>query len=142
MKRVINRAASARFTHQRQAVLHAVQQRPVHLTAAEVYDAVRAVEPPIAFATVYNALHYLVDSGMIAEIRRPDGVSAYDRNTTPHDHVICRGCNRMDDVPVLPETREAARAYQAVQAETGYIVEGHRVEYVGFCPACGAREHR
>lgn len=125
-----------RLTRHRLTVLQAVAARPTHLSAAQVYDAVYRSQPRIAFATVYNALHYLVGAGLIAEVRRPDGVVAYDRNTVPHDHIVCRGCGRLDDVPAEPGRAIDARAYAAVAAHTGYAIEGHRVDYTGLCPAC------
>lgn len=127
---------SSRLTPHRVAVLQAVAAQPAHLSAAQVYDAVRRAEPRIAFATVYNALHYLVHAGLIAEVRQPDGVTVYDRNTVPHDHIACRRCGRLDDVPREPEDASGAQSYGVVAGRTGYTVDAHRVEYVGLCPAC------
>jgi Fe2+ or Zn2+ uptake regulation protein len=126
------------MTRHRQAVLQTVAAQPVHLTAAEVYDAVRTRDPGIAFATVYNALHYLVALGLIAEVRRPDGVVSYDRQTTPHDHVICRQCAAISDVQRTPVLLAAPSAYAEVAAQTHFTIERHRVEFVGLCPACQA----
>lgn len=127
-----------RLTRHRRAVLATVAAQPVHLTAAEVYAAMQSTQPHIAFATVYNALHYLVHAQLIAEVRRPDGVIAYDRNTAPHDHIICRRCGRLDDVAPVTQQRPDGTLYTGVAANTGYLVEGHRVEYVGLCPQCRA----
>lgn len=127
-----------RLTPHRRAVLDVVRARPVHLTAARIYDAVRETEPRIAFATVYNALHHLVEAGLIAEVRQPDGVVAYDRETSPHDHIICRRCGRLDDVPALPVPALNTAAYGMVAERTGYDVDRHRVEYSGICQTCRA----
>src|SRR5262249_45177375 len=94
---------SARLTRHRQAVFDTIAAQSAHLTAAEIYEAVQHTQPHIAFATVYNALHYLVHARLIAEVRRPDGVIAYDRNTAPHDHIICRRCGRLDDVELVAQ---------------------------------------
>jgi Fe2+ or Zn2+ uptake regulation protein len=127
-----------RLTRHRRTVWEVVAARPEHLTAAQIYDAVRACDARMAVGTVYNALHYLVQAGIIAEVRRPDGVIAYDRQTTPHDHVICRVCGRLADVPPIPVHEQTARAYATVARQTGFTVERHRVEFVGCCPACQA----
>jgi Fe2+ or Zn2+ uptake regulation protein len=129
---------SVRLTRHRQAVLATIAAHPIHRTAAEVYAAMQSTQPHIAFATVYNALHYLVQARLIAEVRRPDGVIAYDRNTAPHDHIICRRCGRLDDVAPLAQPWPGGVPYAGVTAHTGYLVEGHRVEYVGLCPQCRA----
>ncbi len=127
-----------RLTHHRQAVLEVVRERPAHLTAAQVYDQVHRSLPRIAFATVYNALHHLVEVGLIAEVRQPDGVVAYDRETAPHDHIVCRRCGRLDDVPALPIPSLDTTAYGMVAERTGYHVDRHRVEYSGICEVCRA----
>jgi Fur family peroxide stress response transcriptional regulator len=128
----------ARLTPHRRTVWEVVAARPAHLTAAQIYDVVRARDAHMAIATIYNALHYLVQAGIIAEVRRPDGVIAYDRETRPHDHVICRLCGRLADVPPVPVHEQTAQSYATVARQTGFTVERHRVEFVGCCPSCQA----
>lgn len=129
----------ARLTRHRRSVLATVKAQPMHLTAAEVYDAVRYYDPGIAHATVYNALHYLVGAGLIAEVRRPDGVVSYDRETAPHDHVICERCGAIGDVRRTAAVEACSTAYADVTAQTGFTVSRHRVEFVGLCPDCCVR---
>ncbi len=126
----------ARLTRQRQAVLQAVAGRRDHPTAAQVFDAVRGQQPRIAYGTVYNALHYLVNAGLVAEVRRPDGVVSYDRDTAPHDHAVCRRCGTLADVHLSAARDAVTEAYPSVARQTGFAVEQHRVEFVGLCPAC------
>ena len=133
----LSTSRAGRLTPHRQAVFDMVRARPTHMTAAQIYHSVHLVQPQIAFATVYNALHHLVQIGLIAEVRQPDGVVAYDRETRPHDHIICVRCGRLDDVPSHSGPSHDAAAYREVAARTGYAVEGHRTEYAGLCPECG-----
>lgn len=138
MRTAADRPLPSRLTRHRQAVLETVAARPAHLTAAEVYDTVRQHDPGIAYATVYNALHYLVDAGLIAAVRRPDGVVSYDRETAPHDHVICQRCGAIGDVRRSNAVDACPSAYADVTAQTAFTVERHRVEFFGLCPACHA----
>ena len=121
------------LTTNRQVILDTIVALPGHPTAAEVYDAARRCRPRIAVGTVYTALHFLVDRHLIAEVRRPDGVVSYDREVSPHDHLICRRCGRLEDVP-----RHLQPSYAVLEQQTGFRLEGHRVEFVGLCPACQA----
>lgn len=132
--------SSPRLTRHRQAILETVAEKPMHLTAAEVYDVVRGRDSGIAYATVYNALHYLVSAGLIAEVRRPDGVVSYDRDTAPHDHALCRACGAIADVHRTPETAPGVGAYDEVSTQTGFVIEGRRIEFVGLCPRCQDRD--
>ena len=127
------RGRGHRLTTNRQAVFEAVRSRYDHPTAAEVYTSVRQQRPHIAYGTVYNALHYLVDNGLLAEVRRPDGVVSYDRETRPHDHAICRVCGKLADVP-----NHATLNYTPIEQQTGFVIDAHRVEFIGRCPSCRA----
>ena len=56
------------LTKQREAVLRVIRESDEHLTANEVFEDARRLLPGISFATVYNSLHYLKNTGYIAEI--------------------------------------------------------------------------
>ncbi len=129
-------AGGPHLTRHRRAVLEVVRARPAHPTVAEVYDAVRRVDPGIAHATVYNALHYLVDAGLLVEVRHPDGGARYDRETRPHEHALCRVCGDVADVRRTPAVTLAAAAYAEVATQTGYTIERHDIAFQGLCPRC------
>ncbi len=125
-----------RLTRHRQSVRNVVTSQPEHLTAAQIYDLLCQQEARMAFGTVYNALHYLVGTGLLAEVRRSDGVIAYDQDTSPHDHVTCRLCGRLADVPPDSSQDAAASTYEQVAQRTGFTVEQHNITFVGVCPDC------
>jgi len=131
-------STAVRLTRHREAVLTAIQARPMHLTAAEIYDLVRQRDPRIAYATIYNALHYLVETRCIGTVQRPDGVTCYDRATQPHEHVQCRACGALADVERTPALGLEA-SYTTVGLQTGYRIEQHRIAFVGLCPRCQAQ---
>jgi len=132
---------TGRLTRPRQAVYEIITEAPQHLSAVEIDDALRQRGLRVAHASVYNALHYLVATGLIAEVLRPDGTLSYDRSTVPHDHVLCRVCNRIADVWRAPEDSLRRDAYDEVARRTGYTVERHHVAFVGLCPACREQDH-
>jgi len=131
-----------RLTRHRQAVYDVIAAKADHLTAAQVYDAVRRAQPRIAYGTVYNALHYLVDAGLVAELLRHDGVVSYDRETSPHDHAVCRVCGALADIHLASAREQVTDSYAAVARQTGFAIEQHRVEYVGLCPTCRDADSR
>lgn len=129
----MNRAETQpqRLTANRRAVLETIAELPGHPTAAQVFAAVHERRPRMAYGTVYAALHYLVDQGLVASVRRPDGVISFDREIRPHDHAVCRLCGTLVDVYArMPSS------YTSVEQQTGFALEYHRVEYVGVCEAC------
>ncbi len=103
-----------------------------HLTAQEIYDRVRQVLPGTAYATVYNALAYLVDRGLIQEVRLGEGPALYDPNLARHDHLICRRCRRVLDYQFPDVVSNLVR----VAEQTGFQVERAHVIVEGLCPDC------
>lgn len=120
------------LTRHRQVVLEVVMRAEKHLTAQEIYDRVRQVLPGTAYATVYNALAYLVDRGLIQEVRLGEGPALYDPNVDRHDHVICRRCRRVLDYQFPDLVANLVR----VAEQTGFQVERAHVIVEGLCPEC------
>ena len=121
-----------RLTRQRTLVLDLVRAEDVHPTAAEVFDEARRTMPGISFATVYNSLRYLKETGLVREITFGKGASRYDSVTDRHDHAICSACGKLVDFDLpgtVALTRAAARASQ-FQAESVHLT------LYGLCPKC------
>ena len=121
-----------RMTGNRQVVLEVLRNTTAHPTAQQVFLSAREQQPGIGFATVYRALHALVDADLALELDLGDAAARYDANTHPHDHVVCEACGRAADLaPVLPR-----RALDQVAAATGYEVTGYSLTFRGRCAAC------
>jgi len=124
--------SSLRLTPQRAAILRAIDGADRHLSAPEVYDRVRRELPDIAYATIYNGLGYLRDSGLIQEVRLHEGPALYDRRTDRHDHLVCRSCGQVEDYRLA----EVEAATEQVARDTGYAIERFQVIFEGVCPDC------
>ena len=120
------------LTKQREVVLQVIRDACEHLTANEVFVNAKAMLPSISFATVYNSLRFLKDSGHIAEIKFGNGASRFDRTLTRHDHAICTKCGTLVDIEMEhpPELVERAAAYSNFKPES--------LEFTlrGVCPDC------
>ena len=120
------------LTKQREVVLQVIRDAHEHLTANEVFGAAKALLPSISFATVYNSLRYLKESGHIAEIQFGNGASRFDRLTSRHDHAICTKCGKLVDIEMEhpQELVERAAAYSNFKPES--------LEFTlrGICPDC------
>ena len=120
------------LTRQRQVVLEVIQASEKHLTASEVYEAARKLLPTISYATVYNSLRYLKDSGHLREITLGRGACRYDRETARHDHAICTSCGKLVDFD-LPETPELIRA---AARRSKFKPQSIHLTLLGICPEC------
>jgi len=88
-----------RCTRQRELVFGALAASTAHPTAEELYLAVRAQDPGLSLATVYNTLEAIVSCGMGRKISTAgSGPCRYDADISPHVH-LATGDGRVVDVP-------------------------------------------
>ena len=123
------------LTPQRRAILDVIRSSDEHLTAGEIFERARGRLPTISFATVYNSLRYLKQSGLVAEIGFGSGASRYDRETARHDHAICSRCGKLVDFD-LPAAVDLTRA---AARRSRFKPESISLTLVGICPDCASR---
>src|SRR5262245_59677607 len=98
------RERGVRVTAQRLAVYRSLAADPSHPTADAIDRRLRVTMPSLSPATVYRILESLVADGLLRRVSTTGGAGRFDANLTPHQHLICRVCGRMTDVPapVMP----------------------------------------
>lgn len=125
----------ARLTPLREQVLELIWQSHKPLGAYALMDmlaeaSTRRVAPP----TVYRALDFLLDQGLIHRI---NGLNAFIGCPAPdeqhHSHfLICRDCGVAVELDASALTENIQTAAQAA----GFTVASHAVEIMGLCPRC------
>jgi len=123
-----------RLTPIRRKVLELLLRHGRSLKAYELLDAMRAVHPGAAPPTVYRALDFLMDEGLI---HRLDAVNAWtachDAAGAPHDLlVVCTGCGAVAEVSDPAMSRQLAERV----ARTGFALATHETEIRALCPQC------
>ena len=121
-----------RHTIQREIVLKTVRRLHTHVTADDVYGAVRAEFPAVGRGTVYRNLNILAEEGEIRKIEVPGEADRFDFTIAAHYHVKCMTCKRISDVdmaaiPQLPDTIKDSRGGQVTLCD---------VAFTGICPEC------
>lgn len=128
--------AGRRLTPQRRLVYEALAATDSHPDAEQLISLVRRHDPRVSVATVYNTLRLLADAGWILELRGLGPKTRYDANTGEHDHFTCRGCGRVEDIPVQLDPVERLRG----QGFEGYRVDTVHVHARGLCEACSTHD--
>jgi Fe2+ or Zn2+ uptake regulation protein len=128
------RARGRRVTPQRRAIIQVLQEDHSHPTAEQVFARARRVMPDMSRATVYNALHELVEIGMVREVDLGLRERHYDITTGEHAHLICLECGHIEDVPYDPDALALPR-----ERVPGFEVVDCSVVFRGYCPACASR---
>lgn len=94
------RAAGVTPTLQRLAIAEVLLARPMHATAEQVLDAVRAREAGASRATVYATLRLFAERGLVRALASLDGdPTVYDSNLEPHHHLFDVDSGSMVDIP-------------------------------------------
>ena len=123
-----------RNTKQRRIVLEELKHRTSHPTATELHAIVRKRLPRISLGTVYRNLELLSNNFIIQKLDFGEAQKRFDGNPTPHYHINCHGCGRVDDVHIPLNKELEGQAEEA----TKYKISGHHVEFGGFCADCQA----
>jgi len=117
-------------TPQRLAILDYLEGNTLHPSAEDVYRAVTKKYFSLSFATVYNTLNTLAQSGAVRELTLDPERKRYDPNTEPHHHLICVTCKKVIDV------FEDVTVGIPKRIEKEFSIFGNHVEFYGRCPVC------
>ncbi len=127
--------AGYRLTEPRRAVAELIEQRQGHFTAADLIDEVRDRRLGIGRATIFRALDLFTDLKVLERLDLPTGEHAYvPCEPAHHHHVVCSHCGRTNEA----EDHGLQEMVEEVARHTGYVIESHRLELYGVCPACQA----
>ncbi|MFI5663647.1 Fur family transcriptional regulator [Streptomyces sp. NPDC051684] len=121
-----------RATSNRRQILHLLGSRDAHLSAAEVYEALRRTGERVDPATVYRTLEVLTEVGLAHAVDGP-GPKRYGDGSAPHHHAVCRRCGAVKDLP-LGGLADAARHIEEL---TGLRPDASgAMLFHGLCGAC------
>lgn len=127
------RHAGLRVTPQRLEIYRALAETTAHPTVQTLAEHLQTRLPALSQATIYNTLQTMVDLGLIQEISAPgENAVRYDANVSPHAHLVCTRCGRVDDFSAVPVEEPDPR----VAEMSGYDIQAISITYYGKCPAC------
>lgn len=131
-----------RLTSLRRRVLGLVLETDGPASAYDLLDRLRAGHKGAAPPTIYRALDFLLEQGLVHKVER---LSAYIGCVHAHSHegehgaaqfLICRQCGRVAEL----EDRGIRDALEQAAARIGFRAHGSTVEIEGICAACAAAD--
>ena len=132
------RERGVRLTEQRRRVLRAVcaAERPVG--AYDILEAIRAEVPRVAPPTVYRALEFLLEQGLVHKLETLHAYVSCDHPEHPHasQFLICTACG---DVTEIADEAISDSLGQAAAA-TGFRPARGVVEVTGTCADCAGED--
>lgn len=126
------RGSGGRATPARAAVLSALLAAPLPLSHREIGDRLHAQGATIDRVTVYRALDWLLEHGLVHKLAGEDRTWRYTGAQVAHErhpHFECRACGRLTCL-------EQMRAPPLARVPRGYRVEAAELRLRGLCPAC------
>lgn len=124
-----------KLTPQRIAVYKYLKSTTDHPSAETIYKSLLHDYPTMSLATVYKALKTLVDVNLIQEINVGEGNFRYDGKISPHPHVQCIYCRRVDDVNGIC----FSDLNDKIKDKVDYKIISNQVYFYGICPDCQKR---
>jgi len=134
-------AKGVRLTDLRRQVLGLILEAEAPTGAYDLLERLRQTRLRAAPPTVYRALDFLLEQGLIHKLER---LSAFIGCVAdPHEHeghghahaaqfLICRRCHKVTEI----EDSELAHALTDAANRLGFTVAGATIEAEGLCAAC------
>jgi Fur family ferric uptake transcriptional regulator len=119
-----------------------------HLSVEAVHREVVRRQPAVALATVYRALDDLRRGGQAGAVDPGDGRARFELarpgKQGHHHHLICDVCRRITDYNDFEreEIRLVRKTGRRLARKHGYRIRDHRIEFLGTCPRCAARQQQ
>ena len=131
------RERGVQLTAQRKAALRLLCMSDTPLSAYELLDRMRGVVKNPAPPTVYRALDFLLEQGLVHKL---ESLHAYVGCTHPdHPHasqfMICDDCGEVVEV----EDSSVARSLKAAGKAIGFRTKRPVIELVGTCAQCSTK---
>jgi Fur family transcriptional regulator, peroxide stress response regulator len=125
-------------TAQRLAILDYLKDNKSHPSVRDIYEHVSEKLSNISMTTVYNTLELLKLKGQVLEL--PIAIHGegkrFDSNVTPHDHIICKVCNKVVDI----ELDSKHSLLLTENQQHGFDIKEISINVFGVCPECKSKD--
>ncbi len=131
------RERGVRLTDQRKAVLRLLCVSDKPLSAYELLDRLRGVVKNPAPPTIYRALDFLLEQGLVHKLESLHAYVGCAHPDQPHasQFLICEDCGEVAEV----EDPSVAKSLKAAGKAIGFRTKRPVVELLGTCAECTAK---
>lgn len=128
-----------RLTEQRRQILSLILETQSPATAYQLLDELKQTHQPNAQPpTIYRALEFLLDVGLVHRIEANNTYLACDHIQCAHEHqptqfLLCDVCGGATETTVKPEQ---IQAMEESAAQYGFVLNKRSLELHGTCEHC------
>jgi len=131
------------LTAARELILDVMNSKGGHLSAEEVFEAVRKRYSGVGLVTVYRTLDLLVEMNLLSRHEFGDGRARYEmikgsKNDAHHHHLVCTACNRVIDYRdfIDEEVQLLKKTEAGLSKKFRFKIKEHVIEFYGLCEKC------
>ncbi|MBK8596498.1 MAG: transcriptional repressor [Holophagales bacterium] len=138
----------ARWTGPRDEVFNVLERTEEHLSAKDIFVAIRPSNPNIGLTTVYRTLELLARANLVRRVCTHSGELRFEYRrgdqSDHHHHIICTACGKSVNYRDF-ETEEldlVRRTEERLASKRRFLNRDHSIEFLGLCEGCrpgGAR---
>ena len=117
------------------------ESRSRHLSAEDVYQALKTKSSEVGMATVYRALSNFEKVGILVKSTFEDGKAVFEINHgRHHDHLICMECGEVEEFV----DEEIERRQKQIAIKKGFTLKNHSLALYGSCnkPNCAHKSEK
>jgi Fe2+ or Zn2+ uptake regulation protein len=134
-------AIHQRYTSGRRRLVDALESAGRPVTVSELVGGTAGGgHRRLPASTTYRNLAVLEQAEVVRRIQLGDEFARFELSealTGHHHHLVCSRCGGVEDVSPSPKLeRIVAETIAAIESETGFRPESHRLDLVGQCAAC------
>ena len=128
------KAGGKKLTRARKAILDVLERNTLPITVAEVHAGLVKAKTDVDLVTVYRNLAMLQELGLVNAVGFQEGQMRYEvvHGRAHHHHIQCRGCGKIIDLMLCP----LKKLTKLIEEQTRFSVDGHALEFFGWCPQC------
>ncbi|MCB0973368.1 MAG: transcriptional repressor [Actinobacteria bacterium] len=121
-----------RVTAARNAVWRVLQSHPEHLSAGDIADRVRQVDPGVNRSSVYRTLALFAELGLVRESLMEDGVHWEEAHADAVIHLVCTRCGKV----LHHRTPTVAALERELHEADSFRPDAIDVRVSGACHSC------
>ena len=116
------------FSSKRELIYSTLCSTKSHPSAKWVYEQLKGDYPDLSLGTVYRNIALFKEKGMAIPVANVLGEERLDGDTSPHAHLVCKCCGRIEDIDMPSLT---------LKGDTnGFNTDFVAVTYFGICNTC------
>lgn len=135
-----------RLTSGREAIIDILSNSAEHMSAEDIFMALREANPGIGLTTVYRTLELLEQTGIVSKFDFGHGRAKYELTEEygkkkHHHHLVCRNCGTIIDYSDFLEDELAyiSKTEKGLQKKYGFTIENHLISFTGLCANCRSK---